>query len=338
MEKAITAMARVGYCPKCKAVEWWDCYTICTTCKRPLFYEHVEQVERATGKQRPARWPEGRINKGEAAAAPPRPQQELPDLVRHLTRQRAWSEQTFGPGSRAAGVVDHIRKELREIEADPADLSEWVDVIILACDGAWRAGHSPEQIASAIVAKQTRNEGRQWPDWRTAPPDKAIEHVKAAPPRPEAPPQDDKGPHIRAVEYAREQIVPLYRNGEEGTPYERGMVRQVAAHFLAGWFAAKPPDEHAEDLALHGNGAVTGESWQPALRASPTLPEADRLRALAWSIANRICASTSGKDHVRAIAESLLAWPNETPTVKMLAESSALRGAGSPEDDRNRKS
>jgi hypothetical protein len=100
------------------------------------------------------------------------------DFVAHLRRQREWSAKTFGPGERGAGVVDHIRKELVEIEADPRDLREWIDVVILALDGAWRAGHSPEAIVEALVAKQTRNEGRTWPDWRTAEPGKAIEHVR----------------------------------------------------------------------------------------------------------------------------------------------------------------
>ena len=102
-------------------------------------------------------------------------------LVEHLHRQKAFSEKTFGPGPRTIGVVDHIRKELREIEADPANVMEWVDVILLALDGAWRAGCSPEQIVAAIDAKQTRNEGRVWPDWRTADPDKAIEHDRREP-------------------------------------------------------------------------------------------------------------------------------------------------------------
>lgn len=94
----------------------------------------------------------------------------------HLQRQRDFSERTFGPGARAAGVVDHIRKELREIEENPSDLSEWIDVAILALDGAWRTGASPRQIIEALVAKQAKNEARVWPDWRTAPADKAIEH------------------------------------------------------------------------------------------------------------------------------------------------------------------
>ena len=100
------------------------------------------------------------------------------DLVKHLYRQRDFSRKTFGPGDRTEGVVDHIRKELCEIEHDPDDIEEWVDVIILAFDGAWRAGWAPEEIVEALVAKQTKNEGRVWPDWRTAPAGKAIEHVR----------------------------------------------------------------------------------------------------------------------------------------------------------------
>jgi len=100
------------------------------------------------------------------------------NLIEHLQRQREWSERTFGPGDRTKGVVNHIRKELIEIESNPIDLYEWIDVVILAFDGAWRAGYSPEQIASALAQKHAINESRQWPDWRTADPDAAIEHVR----------------------------------------------------------------------------------------------------------------------------------------------------------------
>ena len=100
------------------------------------------------------------------------------DLVQHLHRQREFSISTFGPGHRTVGVCDHIRKELKEIAAEPLDLEEWVDVIILACDGAWRAGHEPEAIAAEIEAKLSRNIKRNWPDWRTADPNKAIEHIR----------------------------------------------------------------------------------------------------------------------------------------------------------------
>lgn len=102
--------------------------------------------------------------------------QPIFDLIAHLHRQRDFSARTFGPGARTAGVCDHIRRELAEIEAAPADITEWVDVILLALDGAWRSGAQPEEIAAAVEAKQTKNERRDWPDWRTCDPNKAIEH------------------------------------------------------------------------------------------------------------------------------------------------------------------
>ena len=100
------------------------------------------------------------------------------NLAAHLARQIDFSARTFGPGARSAGIVDHIRKELLEIEAKPNDLSEWIDVVILALDGAWRAGYTPVEIVEALDAKQTKNELRNWPDWRTIPYDKAVEHVR----------------------------------------------------------------------------------------------------------------------------------------------------------------
>lgn len=101
------------------------------------------------------------------------------DLVKHIQRQQAWSEKTFGPDDRTKGVIDHIRKELDEIAKDPKDVYEWIDVVILALDGAWRNGFSPEKIADALAHKQYINENRTWPDWRTQPTDRATEHVRA---------------------------------------------------------------------------------------------------------------------------------------------------------------
>lgn len=105
------------------------------------------------------------------------------DLANHLHRQFAWAERTFGPAdsTRAQGIVRHIRKELEEIEAAPTDIMEWVDVLILAFHGANCAGHSPDAIVAALVAKQAQNEARQWPDWRKAVPGQPIEHVREEP-------------------------------------------------------------------------------------------------------------------------------------------------------------
>lgn len=57
---------------------------------------------------------------------------------------RDWSKATFGPGRRTKGLLEHIRRELDEVAAAPDDLVEWVDVVLLAFDGYWRHGGTPE--------------------------------------------------------------------------------------------------------------------------------------------------------------------------------------------------
>lgn len=96
----------------------------------------------------------------------------------HIDRQRAWGDRTFGPGQRTAGVIEHIGKELLEVAAAPDDAVEWADVIILAIDGATRRGITAQELLDAVRAKQVRNESRTWPDWRTQPADRAIEHIR----------------------------------------------------------------------------------------------------------------------------------------------------------------
>ncbi len=111
------------------------------------------------------------------------------DLKQHLIRQMAFSHATFGPGTRTAGVIDHIRKELVEVEESGGSSAEWVDVVILALDGLTRQlaycnGYraQPDRVAetvcSMILGKQSKNEARDWPDWRIVLTDKAIEHVR----------------------------------------------------------------------------------------------------------------------------------------------------------------
>lgn len=97
-----------------------------------------------------------------------------------IARQAEWNARTFGPGARTAGVVDHLRKELDEVADNPGDVSEWADLVILAFDGATRAGHEPAEIIAAYHEKRAVNEARTWPDWRTAPADRAIEHDRSA--------------------------------------------------------------------------------------------------------------------------------------------------------------
>jgi hypothetical protein len=129
------------------------------------------------------------------------------DLQDHLKRQMAFSKATFGPGNRKEGVIDHIRQELNEVSTD-GDPREWVDLVILSLDGLWRSlkypkdsttknfvlwdernsepikiartwGNIPEIVVRLIEEKQSKNEQRDWPDWRTADPNKAINHDRS---------------------------------------------------------------------------------------------------------------------------------------------------------------
>ena len=102
------------------------------------------------------------------------------NLVDHIVRQWAFSLKTFGPPNERSieGIVAHLREELEEVEEHPEDIMEWIDVIILAIDGALRAGHSAQMIVEALAAKQRTNELRKWPDWRTVEAGKPINHIR----------------------------------------------------------------------------------------------------------------------------------------------------------------
>jgi hypothetical protein len=109
------------------------------------------------------------------------------DLAAFFDAKAAWSRETFGPGDRYAGVIAHIRKELDEIEAEPSEAVEWIDVVLLAMDGAWRsAGLDGGEFVAVLKAKDGANRMRTWPDWRTLKPGEVSEHVKPAPSSPGA--------------------------------------------------------------------------------------------------------------------------------------------------------
>lgn len=102
----------------------------------------------------------------------------MTDLEAIIQQQIEFSHGTFGPGRRTLGIIKHIKKELKEIENAPTDLEEWIDVLILAMDGAWRAGYYPNEIVAKLKEKMEKNNQREWPDWREFSQDDAIEHKK----------------------------------------------------------------------------------------------------------------------------------------------------------------
>ena len=124
------------------------------------------------------------------------------NFIEYLERQIRFSRETFGPGSRTDGVIDHIKKELVEVQSAFSEgeldnaAKEWVDVVLLGLDGLWRSishknddgrdwGNDDHFVASVALTAATMiddklsiNEDRNWPDWRTADAGKAIEHVR----------------------------------------------------------------------------------------------------------------------------------------------------------------
>jgi len=92
----------------------------------------------------------------------------------YLTDQWQWSRKTFGTGKRTRAIIQHITKELGEIEARPDDLLEWCDVIMLAMDGFCRHGGRPEELLPLLLAKLATNKARSWPVPTSE--DVAVEH------------------------------------------------------------------------------------------------------------------------------------------------------------------
>lgn len=70
--------------------------------------------------------------------------------------------ETFGTSARTIGIIKHIESELKEVEADPFDLKEWIDIIILGLDGYWRHGGTSERLMELLVKQQDRNMKRKY--------------------------------------------------------------------------------------------------------------------------------------------------------------------------------
>lgn len=106
----------------------------------------------------------------------------MSDLVKFLERQKGWSEVVFGLGPRLGGISKHIEKEINEVRhayTPEEELGEWIDIVILALDGAWRAGFTPEQVVAELQRKQEENFKRNWPP--PGPQDEPNEHVRSHP-------------------------------------------------------------------------------------------------------------------------------------------------------------
>ena len=125
-----------------------------------------------------------------------------------LEKMIAWSRKTFGPGTRAEMIYDHLQKEMKELKLAQESkrseeiIGEYVDIAMIAIDGIWRMleydpieqheryladPDNPDlntnyELAHSIMhrlnAKLAVNKQREWPDWRTVDANKAIEHIR----------------------------------------------------------------------------------------------------------------------------------------------------------------
>ena len=72
-----------------------------------------------------------------------------------------FSEKTF-PGATPRSKALHLSEEAKEAAADPDDIIEWADCLILLLDGARKSGFSAADIHAAALKKLEINKARKW--------------------------------------------------------------------------------------------------------------------------------------------------------------------------------
>ena len=75
-----------------------------------------------------------------------------------------FSDSAFGEGPRTTGIIEHLKREIVELEQNPLDQLEWVDIMFLSIDGIRRLGYTPEQIVDFMEEKFAINKSRTWSD------------------------------------------------------------------------------------------------------------------------------------------------------------------------------
>ena len=76
-------------------------------------------------------------------------------------RIAAWQQRTF-PEQPLAGKLAHLVREARELRADPEDLQEWADVLILLLGAAAVRGLSVQDLRHVAELKFNIAQQRQW--------------------------------------------------------------------------------------------------------------------------------------------------------------------------------
>lgn len=187
----------------------------------------------------------------------------------YLTAQMDWSRRAFGDRSSAIGLTKHIEKECAEVRANPRDLTEWVDIIILALDGYWRHGGTPDTIVPDLTAKQAKNFAREWP-------------VNENP--------DEPNEHDRSGETAPKTSVPGNDAG----------MREALAHFMV-------ERQHGSACADYVREKNCG-SWQAAIVIADAMIAGPLARALSPPAGSAGDDETGVREALRLIANEAGAY------------------------------
>jgi len=161
-------------------------------------------------------------------------------------------------------------------------------VVILALDGAWRAGYTPEEIVAELERKQAVNFAREWPPAKDVDPDQPSEHIQADTP-PEA--ATVRRPPMEAFEKELTQLINRYSIESMADMPDfllAGMICRIIE--AMGPSIKSALDWHGCDSVCHPAPIVGGEECDPD-EESPPAP------------CNGQCSQTKADSAVRRIME-----------------------------------
>ena len=72
-----------------------------------------------------------------------------------------FTDKVFSGGTARAKAL-HLSEEAKEAAADPGDIIEWADCMILLLDGARKAGFTTDDLHQAVLRKMEINYKRKW--------------------------------------------------------------------------------------------------------------------------------------------------------------------------------
>jgi hypothetical protein len=73
-----------------------------------------------------------------------------------------WQDRTFGTAQGPIGALNHLSQEVEEAKADPTDIIEYVDCLMLIMAASRRAGFTFDQLHAAFLRKLEINKQRRW--------------------------------------------------------------------------------------------------------------------------------------------------------------------------------